>query len=105
VVDIHETPPVPPEDAGGDERIGWWITGALCILFGWVGAVAANLLAHLEAPSGGWNLGPWWIGPAMGPYAWTTLGFGVAIGAFGVVMFHLASQAHRGPFVLPGYPY
>jgi hypothetical protein len=41
----------------------------------------------------------------MGPYAWTTLGFGVAIGAFGVVMFHLASQAHRGPFVLPGYPY
>jgi hypothetical protein len=98
-------PPVPPEEYGGDQRIGWWITGTLCILAGWVGAVLGNLALHRLAPSGGWHFGPFWIGPSMGPYAWALLGIGVGVGIFGVVLFHLARRSAPGRFVLPGYPY
>ncbi len=97
--------PVPAEDPGGDERLGYWISGILCGLSGWGGGVAANLLLHHLAPSGGWRWAFLVIGPAMGPYAWATLGIGAVVGAFMPVLFHLARQSPRGPFRLPGYPY
>jgi hypothetical protein len=105
VVDLHESPAVPPEPEGGNPRIGWAITGALALLAGWVGAVGGNLALHRLAPASGWTIGPWWIGRTMGPYAWTTFGIGLAVGAFGAVLLYLASRSPRGPFVLPGYPY
>jgi hypothetical protein len=101
----EELPPVPEQDPGGDQRIGWWITGILCVLVGWAGAIATNLVLHRLAPTGGWRIGGIWIGSAMGPYAWTILGIGAAVGGFGVVLFHLARQSPRGPFVLPGHAY
>jgi hypothetical protein len=104
-VDVHEAPPVPPEDPGADERIGWWATGALCLLVGWAGAVVGNVLAHVLAPSGGWSFYGLWIGRTMGPYAWAVLGIGLAVGAYGIVLFHLARHSPRGRFVLPGYSY
>lgn len=103
--ELSERPPVPPEERGGDERIGWWITGTLLLLVGWVGGVAANLALHRLAPASGWRIGPWWIGPTMGPYAWAVFGFGVAVGLFGLVLYGLARNAPRGKIVLPGYPY
>lgn len=96
---------MPPEDHGGDERIGWWVSGALCVVGGWVGAVALNLYLHRVAPSDGSMVGPVWIGPTMGPYAWAVLGGGVGAGLFGLVLFYLASRAPKGPFVLPGRAY
>jgi hypothetical protein len=105
VDEAEERPPVPPEDPGGDERIGWWITGALCLVFGWGVAAALNWVLHRVAGSTGFLLGPWWIGPAMGDYAWTVFGIGVAVGGFGIVLLHLASKAVPGPFRLPGFAY
>ena len=103
--DLQETPAVPDEPSGGDERIGWTIAGVLAVLAGWVGGVAGNLLAHRLAPPAGWTVGPVWIGPSMGPYAWAVFGLGLGVGAFGVVLLYLASRATRGPFVLPGATY
>ena len=105
VTDLQDTPPVPPEDHGGDERIGWWVAGTLCLLGGWVGAVVLNLYLHHVAPAGGSRFGPVWIGPTMGPFAWTVFAGGVGAGLFGVVLCYLASRAPRGRFVLPGQPY
>jgi hypothetical protein len=105
VADSEDSPPVPPSDPGGDERIGWWISGTLCIVFGWGVAVAENLLLHWTATTTGFTVGPWWIGPTMGPFAWTVFGIGLAVGGFGVVLLHLASKSLPGPFRLPGYPY
>ena len=100
-----ETPPVPPEDHGGDVRIGWRIAGGLSVLAGWGGAVVLNLLAHQYAPAGGSMWGPIWVGPTVGSYAWAVFGIGIGVGIFGVVMLYLAGRAPRGPFVLPGYSY
>ena len=105
MVDLQESPAVPPEPTGGNERIGWTITGILCLVVGWAFGVAGNLLAHRYAPAHGWSLGPWWIGPALGAYAWATFGVGLAVGAFGVVLLYLAARAPRGPLLLPGATY
>ncbi|MGI0151003.1 MAG: hypothetical protein ACREC5_03590 [Thermoplasmata archaeon] len=104
-MDLSESPPVPAEDPGGDVRLGFWITGTLCLVVGWIVGVAANLLLHHAAPSGGWRLGTIWIGPAMGPYAWATFAFGIVVGLFGIVLYHLARGSPPGPFRLPGHPY
>jgi hypothetical protein len=102
---LDERPPVPPDDPGGDQRIGWWITGVLCVVMGWGVAVMENLILHLTASHVGFDLGPWWVGPTMGPYAWAVLAIGLFVGGFGIVLFHLASKSAPGPFRLPGYPY
>ncbi len=103
--DLSETPAVPAFDAGGDERVGWWITGGLLLLLGWGLGVVANIAAHLLAPSGGLAIGPLRVFPSFGAFAWITFGIGVFAGAVGVGLLWLARQSPRGPVVLPGYPY
>lgn len=106
VVDLQETPATPPEEFGGDPRLGWQIAGGVLIFLGWGLAVVINALAHVLAPSGGMRL--WWgvwVGPHMGGFAWIAVGIGLFTGAMGVVFLHLASESPRGPIVLPGYDY
>jgi hypothetical protein len=105
VVDVHETPAVPPEDPGGDERLGYYVAGGLLILLGWGGGVVANLLAHWMAGSAGMTIGWIRITSSMGSYAWAVLGFGLFAGAVGVVLVGLGRASPSGPFVLPGYNY
>ncbi len=105
MVDLEETPAVPPFDAGGDERVGWWITGGLLLVIGWGFGVVGNLAVHLAAPASGLALGPVRVFPHLGPFAWITLGLGLFTGAVGVGLLWLARQSPRGPVVLPGYPY
>ncbi len=104
-VDVHNTPPVPPQEEGGNLTIGWRATGLLCLLLGWGGAVLLNLLLHRIAPAGGSRYLGVWIGPGFGPYAQALLGIGAAIGLFGIVLLYLARRSPGGPFILPGYPY
>lgn len=105
VVDVHESPAVPPMDPGGDERLGYYIAGAVLIVLGWVGGVAANLLAHWIAGSGGMTVGWVRITSAMGSYAWAAFAAGLFTGAIGVVLLSLGRTSPKGPLVLPGYDY
>jgi hypothetical protein len=105
MVDVHETPAVPPMDPKGDERMGFFIAGALLILLGWLGGVVVNVLLHLVAGSGGLTVGWVRITSTLGPYAWAVLGFGLFTGAIGVVLLALGRSSSRGPLVLPGYDY
>jgi len=105
MVDIHETPAVPPMDPKGDERLGYFIAGALLILVGWIGGVVLNVLLHLLAGSGGMAVGWVRITSTLGPYAWAVVGFGLFTGAIGVVLLALGRGSPRGPLVLPGYDY
>jgi hypothetical protein len=105
MVDLQETPAVPPTDTGGDERIGFQIAGILLIALGWGVAVVGNLLLHHAAGAGGLLLGPVRITSRMGSFAWAAFGFGVFTGIFGVLLLWVARSSPRGPFVLPGYPY
>lgn len=105
VVDIHETPAVPPMDPGGDERLGYFIAGGLLIAVGWGGGVVANLLAHWVAGSGGMTLGWIRITSTLGPYALAVIGLGLFAGAVGVVLLMLGRASPAGPLVLPGYNY
>ena len=105
MVDVHETPAVPPFDPGGDERIGYFIAGALLILLGWVGGVAANLVLHAMAGSGGMSVGWIRITSTLGAYAWAVFGFGLFAGAVGVVLLALGRNSPKGPLVLPGADY
>jgi len=105
MVDVHETPATPPWDSGGDERVGYFIAGAILILVGWVGAVGANLAAHAMAGSGGLTLGTVHITSTLGPYAWAALGLGLFTGAVGVVLLAIGRGTAKGPLVLPGYDY
>ncbi len=106
MVDLQETAATPPEEYGGDERLGWEIAGGVLIFFGWGVAVVVNLLVHALAPAGGerWAWGVW-IGPQMGGFAWITFGIGLFAGTMGAVFLYLARSSARGPFVLPGYDY
>jgi hypothetical protein len=105
VVDIQETPAVPPMDPGGDERVGYFLAGAILIAIGWVFAVALNLLLHYLAGSGGMTIAGHTITSTLGSYAWATFAFGLFVGAFGVVLVALGRSSPRGPLVLPGYDY
>lgn len=105
MVDIHETPAVPPSDPGGDERYGYYIAGILLIVVGWAGGVVANLLLHWLAGSGGMRLGWFRITSTLGSYAWAVVAFGLFAGAVGVVFLALGRSSPRGPLVLPGYDY
>ncbi len=105
MVDLQETPATPPEDYGGDLRIGWQITGAILVAVGWGGGVVANLVAHIMAPSSGLTLLWVHVYPTMGAYSLAILGMGLFAGLFGVVLWILGRSSPRGPFVLPGYDY
>jgi hypothetical protein len=105
VVDIQETPAVPPFDPGGDVRAGFFLGGAILIAVGWGFAVALNLLLHSLAGTGGMTIAGHVITSTLGPYAWATFGFGVFTGAFGVVLLALGRTSPKGPLVLPGYDY
>lgn len=105
MVDLQETPATPPEDYGGDARVGWLIAGALLIAGGWGVGVIVNVVAHLLAPASGLTL--WWmhVYPSWGAYSYAVLGIGAFAGIFGVVLLLLGRASPRGPLVLPGYDY
>lgn len=105
MVDVSESPAVPPFDGQGDERAGWAIAGGLLVLLGWGLAVALNLYLHLTAPAAGVALGPIRIGSTLGAFAWLTLALGLFTGAVGAGLLVLSRSAPKGPLVLPGYPY
>ncbi len=105
VVDIQETPAVPPFDTKGDPRLGYFVAGGLLVVLGWVLGVVLNVLLHVYAPSGGLRIYGVYFGHALGPYAWATLGLGLFTGAFGVVLLALGRSSPSGPFVLPGADY
>lgn len=105
MVDVHETPAVPPMDTGGDERAGYFIAGGLLILLGWGAGVIANLVVHYAAGSTGRTLGWVRITSTLGSYAWALLGLGLVTGAIGVVLLAIARATPKGRLVLPGYDY
>lgn len=105
MVDVHETPAVPPFDPGGDERVGYFIAGSLLILLGWVGGVVANLVLHAAAGTGGMTVGWIRITSTLGPYAWAVFGFGLFAGTVGVVLLAFGRASSKAPVVLPGYDY
>ena len=105
MVDVQETPAVPPFDPKGDVRYGYLTSGALLVALGWGAGVVLNIVLHLTAPSSGHRLWHLFLAPTLGPYALAVLGLGSVTGALGVVLLVLGRQSPRGPFVLPGAEY
>lgn len=105
MVDIQETPAVPPMDPGGDERLGYLIAGGILVALGWGVAVVANLLVHYLAGNGGWTILGHGFTSTLGPYAWAAFGFGIFTGGFGVVLVALGRATPKGRIVLPGFDY
>lgn len=105
VVDLQETPAVPPTDYGGDERVGYFVAGAILVVLGWGIAVVLNLVLHYLGGTSGITVAGHTFTSTLGPYAWAALGFGLFVGAFGVVLLALGRGSPKGPIVLPGYDY
>jgi hypothetical protein len=105
VVDIHETPAVPPTDWEGDERFGYFLAGGLLIALGWGLGVVVNLLLHYLAGSQGMAVGWVRITSSLGSYAWAVFAFGLFTGVVGAVFLVIGRSSRKGPFVLPGYDY
>jgi hypothetical protein len=105
VTELSDTPAVPPEDRGGDERIGYRAGGVFLIVVGWGLGVLVNIAVHRMAPSAGEVIGPWRIYPALGVYALGLVALGAVAGVVGVFMLWLAQQSPPGKFVLPGAQY
>jgi hypothetical protein len=105
VANLEEMPATPPFDAGGDERIGYYVAGGTLIFLGWVLGVAVNLVLHWEAGMGPFQVWTVHFGPTMGPYAWAFFALGLATGAVGAALVAVARGIPRGPFVLPGADY
>ena len=105
MVDIQETPAVPPLDPGGDQRLGYFIAGGILIALGWGLAVALNVFLHYLGGSGGISVAGHEFTSTLGPYAWGAFGFGLFTGAFGVVLLALGRGSPKGRLVLPGYDY
>jgi hypothetical protein len=103
---LAESPPVPPIDTGGDERIGYWVAAGILLFFGWGIGVGLNLVLHFSAPmNGSLVFGPLRISRTFGMYAVATLGLGALAGALGVILTYWARRSPPGKFVLPGQPY
>ncbi|HYK93766.1 MAG TPA: hypothetical protein VEY07_06960 [Thermoplasmata archaeon] len=105
MVDLQETPAVPPFDPQGDVRAGWAIGGIVLLLLGWGLAVVVNVLLHLEAPASGTMIGPYRVFHDLGAFAWLSVGIGLFTGAIGAGLLWLSREAPRGPIVLPGPSY
>ncbi|MCI4353386.1 MAG: hypothetical protein L3K14_08435 [Thermoplasmata archaeon] len=105
MTDLDESPAVPPEDRGGDERIGYRVGGVLLLTIGPGLGVVLNIALHRMAPATGQAIGPWRIYPALGSYAWGVVALGLIAGVVGIVMLWLAQRSPPGKFVLPGYSY
>lgn len=105
MTDLSELPAVPPEDRGGDERIGYLSGGVLLVVAGWGLGVIVNLLLHHMASASGEVVGPWRIYPTLGVYAEGLAGLGAIAGIVGVFMVWLGRHSSRGKLVLPGAPY
>jgi len=102
VVDLEETPAVPPFDGKGDERAGLFIAGGVLILFGWGVALGANALFHALAPAAGFHLYDLQVGSRWGAEGLAVALLGAFTGAMGVVLLQLGRESPRGPIVLPG---
>ena len=104
MADLQETPAVPPENVGGDERAGYFAAGGLLIALGWGIGVLANLLLHAIAGKG---MPLVWmrISSTLGPYAWSVFGFGIVTGAVGLGLLLAGRSAPKGALVLPGVDY
>lgn len=105
MVDLQETPAVPPLDPGGDERLGYLIAGGILIALGWGLAVLVNVVLHYVAGTQGLTVLGHRFTSTLGPYAWAAFGFGMFVGGFGVVLVALGRASSKGPLVLPGYDY
>jgi hypothetical protein len=105
VTDLSDLPAVPPEDRGGDERIGYRAGGILLLVVGWGFGVVVNILLHRMAPASGEWVGPWRIYPTLGVYALGLVGLGAVAGVVGLFMIWLGQRSPKGKFVLPEYPY
>jgi hypothetical protein len=105
MVDLQETPAVPPQDFGGDERTGYFLAGGLLIVLGWGLGLLVNLALHMAAPSGGVSVAGIWFGRSIGTYAMATAGFGLVTGLLGVGLVFVGRSTPKGHLVLPGVDY
>jgi hypothetical protein len=105
VVDLQETPAVPPMDSGGDERAGYFLAGATMIFLGWGLGVLVNLGLHMYAPARGISVAGIWFGHVVGTYAWSAVGFGLMSGAIGIGLLLVGQSTPKGRLVLPGTDY
>lgn len=105
MVDLQETPAVPPTDYGGDEREGYFLAGGTMLFIGWGLGVVVNLALHLLAPSHGYYVAGIWFGTTPGAYAWATVGLGLVTGLTGIGLLLVGRAAPKGHLVLPGVDY
>ncbi len=105
MVDVRETPAVPPTDYGGDERAGYFLAGAMMIFLGWGLGVLLNVALHMAAPASGLTVAGIWFGPTIGTYAWAAVGFGLVTGLVGVGLLFVGQATPKGRLVLPGTDY
>ena len=104
MVDVHEAPAVSPERVGGDERLGFIIAGILLIVVGTGIGILFNLYVHATASPTGSGFGPWVVTPAIGTYAWATIGLGIFASLAGIGILWVSRRAPKGPIALPGEP-